>query len=1398
MKKLWIMVVFATVSFPQGDLSTSSAIPTTIDITTPTTDDPLTPDPATTDTPTADTPTTYFPTNDFPITDTPITNFPTTDTPTTNFPTSDFLTTDMPTSGSPTAHFPTAHFPTAHFPTTDFPTTDFPTTEFPTPDTPITNTPNADNPATDTPTTDTPTTDSPATNTQASNNPASDNPATDTPTTDFPNINTPVTDFPTTGTPTADTPITDTQTTDFPTTDFLTTDFLNIDTPVTNFPTTGTPTADTPTNNSPTTNSPTTNSPTTDFPNIDTLVTDFPTTDTPTNNFLSTHLPTTDFPTADTPTTDTPTTDIPVTDIQANNNPASYTPVIDFPTTDFPTIDFPTTDSPSTNFLTTDTSTTDSPATDTHANNNPATNNPATDTPTTNFPTTHTPTTNVPTTNVPTTNVPTTDMPTTVFPTTDFPTINFPNIDTPVTDTPVTDFPTTDFPTTDFPTTDFPTTDSPSTNFITTDTPTTGMPTTDFPSTHLPTTDTPTTDSLATDTPATDTPTTDTPTTHLPTTDSPVTDIPAIDSQANNSPSSDTPATDFPTIDFPNIDTPVTDFPSNDFPTIDFPTTDSLSTNFITTNMPTTDTPTTDLPSTHLPPATDTPATETPTTEFPTANPSTTDFPTFGNPTITHPSLQSTTVGGTSTTLPTTSTTTSTTISTSTITSPTTSTNHSPTTIPPLVCINGGELHSGVCICPDEWTGDTCSEGNFCNSAIKDGFSFPRTVVGWSAYSEESCDEKTTSAGLPKASARCLNDTGSLMFGPPHELQCEFTLGDILGNISSNSGDLLQLALSTQILTSQPERLSADITTAAQIANTLLQSANITEDIAVAAVTTISQLLNSSEESTQERDAVQNLTETLEKFSLDQYNNVSLVVQPNLAVQSVQVPSDSVGIQFTALTGRSGNFVANIIHLNTNTSELIVDKGGSTDVQIVIKFPSVLHSKTTNHSIGFVLYQNDRFFRSKAFRASSGTSRRVISANLGQVSGLHVEMLFKPTAVPNTSLYDFACVSWNYTLKDWSTFGCSKVNHSADGLRCFCNHTTNFAVLMSFKRDFKYAEALNWITTLGCSMSIIGLSLTITFQITTRKSRKTNPTVLLVSVCMCLLIFTLLFMLGVDNPHKQLGKPKIQEDNILPPSDTHTEQDRGPCTAVAVLLQYFLLGTFTWNTLYATHVFLMIRNSLATSPSHFTAYTVAIGWGLPAVVVSLTLGISYRVDDPLGYRQEEFCWLAALDPKGNFDFKLPMFWGFLVPVAFMLIFNTVVLVCFTVTTTKTNPHLTSTRHTSMKKKFLSSFSLAVVLGLSWILGYLLLIPQNQTMYTILNISFCVLTTTQGLQIFILFTARTAIVKKKMSSTLKSISSFGIPLHTRKYSLWRGEHSDNVESYTQQDTDLSFSPCSTDI
>lgn len=95
-----------------------------------------------------------------------------------------------------------------------------------------------------------------------------------------------------------------------------------------------------------------------------------------------------------------------------------------------------------------------------------------------------------------------------------------------------------------------------------------------------------------------------------------------------------------------------------------------------------------------------------------------------------------------------------------------------------------------------------------------------------------------------------------------------------------------------------------------------------------------------------------------------------------------------------------------------------------------------------------------------------------------------------------------------------------------------------------------------------------------------------------------------------------------------------------------------------------------------------------------------TLAIAYRVDDPLGYRQEELwvhysyftvptagaifnlvpvdprsCWLAALDKDKRFDYRKPMFWGFLLPVGVILIYNVILLVLTSMTTCKTNKSL---------------------------------------------------------------------------------------------------------------------------
>ncbi|XP_072235399.1 adhesion G-protein coupled receptor G7 [Leuresthes tenuis] len=705
------------------------------------------------------------------------------------------------------------------------------------------------------------------------------------------------------------------------------------------------------------------------------------------------------------------------------------------------------------------------------------------------------------------------------------------------------------------------------------------------------------------------------------------------------------------------------------------------------------------------------------------------------------------------------------------------------------MCNNGGMQLNGVCICPDEWTGETCSNENVCDTAELEGFKFPHTPIGWFAYSEDKCPMETSGAGKPRASARCLVTNGVASFNPPQVFQCDQTLSDIKQNLTS-AADLETLASSTQILTSRPDELTAEnVTAAAQIANALLLSPNATESVRVAAVATVSQLLNTTvpdDNST----ATQDLTLTLDQLSvnLSLNSSQSQVVQPNLVVQSAQIQAaDSKGVQFTSFKGTSGSFVADRVRLNTNTSEVVMENGFVAEALVFIRFPSGSSSrqKPSNLSVGFVLYQNNRFFPSRIYKRRRAPVRVLSASVRGQqrhVVPQHVEMQFRPALLSGFLLHDFSCVFWNYSLQDWSTDGCSKRDASDGVLSCLCNHTTNFAALWSFREKHEYAEALGTLSITGLSFSILGLVVTLIHHVKEnfqRKSRERqtnlNSKLALFCIYISLLAFIITFLSGVQNSSPQnASQVAFSGDNHILDSDEHVEPDRGSCTAVAALLHFFLLATFTWNSVYGTQLVLLVRSMRRTLPPFWTPLSVGVGWGVPAVVMAITLAATYSVDNPLGYRQEEFCWLSALDQARYFSFGKPMFWGFLLPVGLILIYSVVLLVLTSLTTCRVDPKLTSTSRSSLTKRFLVSVSLAVLLGLSWTLGYLVLVTSGRA-HLIFSIFFCLGTTTQGFQIFILFTARSPSFRASMWRFVHHVSSVNIPLSSSKYNLrknWR--------------------------
>ncbi|KAM8977030.1 adhesion G-protein coupled receptor G7 [Pelodytes ibericus] len=583
--------------------------------------------------------------------------------------------------------------------------------------------------------------------------------------------------------------------------------------------------------------------------------------------------------------------------------------------------------------------------------------------------------------------------------------------------------------------------------------------------------------------------------------------------------------------------------------------------------------------------------------------------------------------------------------------------------------------------------------------------------------------------------------------------------------------DASKIATSAQILTSRPEELNAtDISYALQIVNRILDNTEVpvVADVVETAVTTVSQILGARSEefdrvNSEITQNAESLTMAMEKLAHNNSTSNTPLVQPNVAVQSISLPSgNSNGVLFTSLRGLddTDTLLANRIIVNENVSQLQVNE--TAEVQIFVRTEG-------EGNVGFVLYQNDNFFRSKRHISKINGIKRIISASITNGTAGNIHFIFNPRLNTMHTLVDHTCVYWDYKISDWNTTGCSKSCNRQDFLECSCNHTTNFAVLLSFKTNHELIS-LPIISFVGCSLSILGLITTILFQILQRKKQQIKW--VLVYLCTSMLIFNIIFMAGVENKHHQTT------DNNQTCENSTTSSNIPPTD----IIQY---------------------ND--TGPSHFITYSSVIAWGVPAVIVSITLGASYRWETPLNYRQEEFCWLAASSDENTLDFSKPMFWAFLLPLGIILAFNICIFVAVTVqaiwkktdklsrteavfskTILQSQTHapvfgtpekrymhreVKDTRRTSFIRKALNTLSVALLLGITWLFGYFMLASDERTR-TAFSFIFCILSSTQGLQIFILYTLRSPLFLEKVAAAIRKCHSCRIYMHSDKYILNR--------------------------
>jgi len=179
------------------------------------------------------------------------------------------------------------------------------------------------------------------------------------------------------------------------------------------------------------------------------------------------------------------------------------------------------------------------------------------------------------------------------------------------------------------------------------------------------------------------------------------------------------------------------------------------------------------------------------------------------------------------------------------------------------------------------------------------------------------------------------------------------------------------------------------------------------------------------------------------------------------------------------------------------------------------------------------------------------------------------------------------------------------------------------------------------------------------------------------------------------------------------------------CTILSASLYYFTLTAFIWKFLFAFQQSLFITNIFQPYWSDRTLFIIylIIAFSLP-ICPLLIIFIKYQNSTFISSTCN-YCWLTR-------EFLL---YGLIIPILGIICLNiifylyTMIHLCIR---NRQQPGLRSTKsdHSRSMQNFKIGLFFAIIMGLSWILGFLVLIPNSYVQF-IGNILFCIINALQG-------------------------------------------------------------------
>ncbi|KAJ8388780.1 hypothetical protein AAFF_G00130130 [Aldrovandia affinis] len=320
------------------------------------------------------------------------------------------------------------------------------------------------------------------------------------------------------------------------------------------------------------------------------------------------------------------------------------------------------------------------------------------------------------------------------------------------------------------------------------------------------------------------------------------------------------------------------------------------------------------------------------------------------------------------------------------------------------------------------------------------------------------------------------------------------------------------------------------------------------------------------------------------------------------------------------------------------------------------------------------------------------------------------QLQHRPQSLPGTA-YDPVCAFWDFSLTPeagggWSIEGCEVISTRQSSTSCYCNHTTNFALLLQIyevQRSPEDQSALRILTLIGCGVSLCGLILTFILFIAVGVPKSDRNTV-----------------------HKNLIVALGTAELLLMCSDSASAHHE-VCLFVTAGLHLFFMASFTWMLVEGLLLWSKVVSVNMSEDRRMRLYYL-IGWGVPVVIVGVTLTVSFDK-----YKANNYCWLNV---------QTDIIWAFVGPVLFVLAVNAVVL-CRVVMVTVSSARRRAKMLTPSSSSQIHALDLTwaatrpvlillPVLGLTWLCGVLVHLS------TVLAYLFIALNAFQGLYIFLVY------------------------------------------------------------